>query len=77
MLMAAIEMRSSGDRSPRNLTLEIGNRYGMTGDIAHEVLLLCVLGADKPVVVDRKDRMYRLARTRVSAVVVWARGRRR
>jgi hypothetical protein len=70
-----IKARVSYDARPagraKHLCVSLGDQYGLTADVAHDVLLVALTAATKPVVVDREGRMYRVPRTRLRQVVVW------
>jgi hypothetical protein len=71
MIRAAItyERRRGGVRV---LSLAVGDQYGLTTAVAHEMLLFALTATQKPVVVDTSGRMYRVPRSRVRRLLVWA-----
>jgi hypothetical protein len=52
------------------LSLDVGQQYGLTAAVAHEVLLFALTATEKPVVVDAAGRLYRVPRCRVRALLV-------
>jgi hypothetical protein len=70
MLRARITYERRNDRGMKVLDLAIGDHYGLTADVAHEVLLV-VTAARKPIVVDANGRFFRVPRKRLRSVMVW------
>jgi hypothetical protein len=70
MLRAQIAYKRRSGRGMKVLDLAIGDHYGLTADVAHEVLLV-VTAARKPIVVDASGRFYRVPRKRLCSVMVW------
>lgn len=54
-----------------NLIIPPAEGYGNTSEIAHEILLLCITAAERPVVVDTFGGFYRIPKDFVRAVVTW------
>lgn len=73
MIRTRITYRRRSGAGERVLDLVLGDDYGTTSDLAHEVLLT-VLAARKPVVIDASGRAYRIPRPRLTSLTVWGRG---
>jgi hypothetical protein len=71
MIRARIAYERRGGVGLRLLELDLGPAYGLTADLAHDVLLFALTAATKPVVVSAAGELYRIPRSRLRSVVVW------
>lgn len=76
MIVAAIGIRSrNGDRVLTRV-FELGDSYGYTAELAHEVVTIALTAASQPVVFDAAGTIWRVPRRRLAFVAVWWGGRR-
>lgn len=54
-----------------DLVIPLATGYGHTAEIAHEVLVLCITAAERPVVVDVDGKFVALPKALVRAVITW------
>jgi hypothetical protein len=71
MLMAQITYEVPGGGTATHL-LRLGDHYGFTADVVHQVLLVVVTASKKPVVVDAAGRLHPFLRTGIRALAVWS-----
>jgi hypothetical protein len=69
MIQASITYRSRSGSCCKLLSL--GSRYGVTADVAHEVVLAALTACQKPVLLDGTGRLHRFPRGRITRVLVW------
>ena len=74
MIMARIGIRSRNGERVFTRTVELGDGYGKTAELAHEFLTFALTAASKPVVVDQGGAIHRIPRKRLAFVAVWASG---
>jgi hypothetical protein len=72
MIRAQIIYERRGGRGFRVLDLDLGALYGLTAEVAHDVLLCAVTAGTKPVVCDTAGRFYRLPRQRLRSLAVYS-----